>query len=365
MKTTLRRAALFVAAALAVMAFVGCSGSDDDSSERDVPLVGLMHAGVDHVPGSFPGLIAQLEEEYGWSLPDSEVERCLKHSDERAKARKRASCVLTGDDVQVMWKNIKPADAEWQAKDFLLRGADVIVAYEDSSIKAAQEATAGDGAPTPVVFLHPNDPLRDGLVESLARPNNNLTGVYGPRDVVAKQLELYKRVVGPELRRVLSLVDPKDDKLLPEYQAAAKNLKLDLVIRKASSARDLQRIFRSLRPGEADGAFLLSGSLRLNHSALTIELARRAGLPVQAHRKDWVQQGALFSYGIDLDPIGRAGARYVDALLRGAAPNELTVDEIPTTEFAINLRAAARLGITVPEAMIVRADKVYRVESEA
>ena len=133
-----------------------------------------------------------------------------------------------------------------------------------------------------------------------------------------------------------------------------------LDIRQASTPADLRRIFRSLHPGEVDGAFLLSPSLRLNDSALTIELARRAGIPVQAHRKEWVKRGALFSYGIDLPLIGRAGARYVDALLRGASPSDLAVQEIPRIEFAINLQTAARLGIKVPQEMIIRADEVYR-----
>ena len=145
---------------------------------------------------------------------------------------------------------------------------------------------------------------------------------------------------------MLTLVDPNDprtERLLKEYKGAAAQLRrpLQLDIREASNAADLRRIFRSLRPGEVDGAFLLSHSLRLNHSALTIKLARRAGIPVQAHRKEWVEQGALFSYGVDLPPLGRAGARYVDAILRGTAPADLPVQELPKIEFAINLETAA------------------------
>ena len=138
----------------------------------------------------------------------------------------------------------------------------------------------------------------------------------------------------PSLRRVLTLVDPNDPgtkRLLPEYQDAAAKLPrpLELDIRNASSAQDLTRIFESLRPGEVDGAFLLSNVLRLNFSSLTIRLAERAGLPVQARRKEWVEEGALFSYGADLAPIGRAGARYVDSILRGTPPADLAVEDGP------------------------------------
>ena len=149
---------------------------------------------------------------------------------------------------------------------------------------------------------------------------------------------------------------------MKEYKSAAAQLQrpLELDIREATTAEDLERVFRSLRPGEVDGAFLLSNNLRQNHSALTIKLARRAQLPIQGSRKEWVEQGALFSYGIDLAPLGRAGARFVDSILRGTSPADLPVEEIPKIEFAINLKAASRLGIKVPQEMIHRADEVYR-----
>jgi putative ABC transport system substrate-binding protein len=206
--------------------------------------------------------------------------------------------------------------------------------------------------------------VRDHLVKSLARPGGNLTGIFGARDVVAKQLELYELLV-PDLHRVLTLIDPTDPatpRLLAQYRAAVSQLgrPLELVIRKASSARDLRRVFRSLRPREVDGAFLLSPILRLNFSALTIRLATRAKLPVQAHRKDWVAKGALFSYGADLRPIGRLAARYVDRILKGTPPSKLAVEYVPDVEFAINLKTASKLGIRVPQQMIIRADEVYR-----
>ena len=164
----------------------------------------------------------------------------------------------------------------------------------------------------------------------------------------------------PGLRRVLTLVDPKDprtERTLNEYETAAAELQRPTRAGHPGShveRQDLERIFQSLRPGEVDGAFLLSTSLRLNHSALTIKLAKQARLPVQAHRKEWVEQGALFSYGIDLAPIGRAGARYVDSILKGTSPADLPVEEVPKIEFAINLKTAERLGIKVPQDMIIR-----------
>jgi putative tryptophan/tyrosine transport system substrate-binding protein len=355
-RTVTQLAATFVSAVLTVSVLTACSLSGDGGSEADVPRVALMHVGTDHIPPSLGALATQLETEFGWDMPDPELNRCVEE--------KRKSCVFEGENVTLIWRNLEPDEADPQAEVFVGQGVDVIVAYEDKSIDAAQKATAGMREPIPIVFLHPSDPVRQGLVESLSRPGSNLTGVYGPRDIVGKQLELYELLV-PRLERVLTLVDPEDpttERLLEQYQAAAAELPrpLQLVIREVSTAQDLRRVFGLLRPGEVDGAFLLSPSLRLNHSALTIQLAKRAGLPVQAHRKEWVEQGALYSYGIDLDPIGRAGARYVDSVLRGTPPAELPVEEVSTTEFAINLATAARLGIKVPQDMIIRADQVYR-----
>jgi putative ABC transport system substrate-binding protein len=349
-----RRVLALCGAVLVASLLAACSVSSDDGSTEDVARVSLMHVGTDHIPPSMGSLARQLEQEFGWDLPDPEINRCVE--------KKRESCDFESEDIVLLWRNLEPDEADAQAKVFVGQGVDIIVAYEDKSIDAAQKATVE--SQTPIVFLHPSDPVRQGLVNSLNRPGTNLTGVYGPRDVVGKQLELYELLV-PRLRRVLTLVDPEDpvtERLLEQYQAAAAELPrpLDLVIREASTAQDLRRIFRSLRPGEVDGAFLLSPSLRLNHSAVTIRLARRARLPVQAHRKEWVEEGALYSYGIDLDPIGRAGARYVDSILRDTPPAELPVEEVSTTEFAINLETAARLGIKVPQDMIIRADEVYR-----
>jgi putative ABC transport system substrate-binding protein len=313
-----------------------CNGSGDKSAANPIPRVGLMHVGTDHVPPSLDTLEARLKQ-LGW---------------------------IDGRNIKLIWRNLEPDQAEGQAKAFVRQRVDVIVAFEDQSIRAAQAATAKPKDRIPIVFLHPSDPVRDGLVKSLSRPGGNLTGIFGARDVVAKQLELYELLV-PRLHRVLTLIDPDDPatgRLLAQYRAAASVLgrPLELVIRKVSTARDLERVFRSLRPGEVDGAFLLSPILRLNFSALTIRLAARAKLPVQAHRKDWVEKGALFSYGADLRPIGRRAARYVDLILRGARPSSLAVEAVPDVEFAINLKTASKLGIRVPQQMIIRADEVYR-----
>lgn len=339
----------FVATASFVTA---CSVSDDgDAAGKDVPLVGLMHVGLDHVPSSLDGLLVQLEKEYGWDLPDRQVDQCL--------SQKRPSCRLRGENVELVWRNLDKSTADVQADVFVGTGADVIVAFEDISIRAAEKATVESR--TPIVFLHPTDPVRAGLVDSLPNPEANITGVFGARDLTARQLELYTQLV-PDIKRVLALVDPESPSTyeLEATQAAAERLGVELVIREATEAEDIRLVFRSLRPGEVDAVLLLSSTLRLYHTALTLRLAKRAHLPVQAHRKDWVELGALFSYGSDLYPIGAEAAFYVDSILDGVPPSELAVQEIPDVTFAINLATARRLGIDVPKRRIIQADVVYR-----
>ena len=170
-----------------------------------------MHVGTDHIPPALEPLKARLAE-LGWT---------------------------EGKNIELIFRNLEPEQAAAQARVFVGQGVDVIVAFEDQSIDAAEAATADDRT-IPVVFLHPSDPLRDGLTESLSRPGGNLTGVFGPRDVVAKQLEVYQALV-PRLRRVLTLVDPKDprtERTLKQYESAAAQLQrpLELDIREATTA---------------------------------------------------------------------------------------------------------------------------------
>jgi putative ABC transport system substrate-binding protein len=348
-----RRSPLAVVSAIVFASLLGaCSpGIGASPTPQAIPRVALMHVGTDHVPPSLGTLVGRLAD-LGW----------IDGSHDELVADLVKDGHVQGPRIQLIWRNLEKQEAEDQAAAYVAEHVDVIVAFEDTSIAAAQAATARMKHPIPVVFLHPSDPVRDGLVESLSHPGGNLTGVVGARDPVVRQLELYQQIM-PWLRRLLTLVDSTDKAtpiLLTEAKDAAARLGLELDIREASTAADLERAFHSLAPGAVDGAFLLSPSLRLNFSKRTIELAAEAKLPVQAHRKEWVEQGALFSLGVDVGPVGEAGAGVVDSILRGKAPADIPVDEIPRIEFAINLGRARELHIDVPQDVIARADVVYR-----
>jgi len=293
-----------------------------------------MHVGLDHIPPSLKPLEARLRE-LGW---------------------------VQGRNIDLIWRNLPDEDAaRAQARAFVRQHVDLIIAFEDQSVRQAKAATAASH--TPVVFLHPVDPVAAGYVRSLRRPGGNLTGVFGLRDLVAKQLELYKAVV-PGLHRVLALVDPRDPStaaLWKQSQAAAAELKLQLVVRKAATADDLMKVFGTLPPGTAQAVFVVSPKLLFNFSQLLIGLAEgQAELPLELNRKEWVEKGALFSYGPDFELIGREGARYVDSILRGAKPSALPVEEEPRVQFTLNLTTARRLGVHVPQSTTILADRVYR-----
>jgi putative ABC transport system substrate-binding protein len=325
-----------VGVAVTAVLLAGCGGSNAATRRHGRPVlrVGLMHVGIDHIPPSLKPLEARLRE-LGW---------------------------IQGRNIHLIWRNLPSEDAaKAQAEAFVKSRVDLIIAFEDQSVRQAKAATAVSH--TPVVFLHPVDPVQAGYVRSLRHPGGNLTGVFGLRDLVAKQLELYKAVV-PGLHRVLALVDPLDPStaaLWKQSQAAALKLHLALVVRKAATPDELIQVFRSVRHANVQAVFVVSPKLLFNYSQLLIGLAEgEAHLPLELNRKEWVQKGALFSYGPDFELIGREGARYVDSILRGAKPSELAVEEEPRVQFTLNLTTARRLGIRVPESTAILADRVYR-----
>jgi putative tryptophan/tyrosine transport system substrate-binding protein len=363
-------ASVIVIAGLLGACSIGIGGS---ATAQPIRRVGLMHVGTDHNPPSLATLVAGLDDLDWFDGSATQVMQQLIGDGTMVQGRmKQLQGQYEGQRIQLIWRNLdpaQPAQVEEQAREFVRERVDLIVAFEDKSIRAAQDATADPGNRIPVVFLHPSDPVRDGLVESLAHPGGNLTGVWGARDPVAKQLEIYRQIMPrPRPLRLLALVDPTDPattrSLLTEARDAAGKLGIELDERQAANDAGLEAAFQSLRPVAVNGVFILSPSLRLDFSKKILGLAAAANLPVQAHRRQWVDpqqidQGALFSLGVDVGPVGALGARVVDSILMGARPADLPPQEVPRVEFTLSLRRAAELGIDVPEDVKTQADLVY------
>jgi putative ABC transport system substrate-binding protein len=363
--SALRLLSLIVFASLAG----ACTGSSVPTAQPALR-IGLMHVGTDHNPPSLATLVAGLGD-LGWlDAPATQVMQQLIGDGTLVQGKmKQLQGQYNGQRIRLDWHDLDPDQAEAQAQEFVSERVDLIVAFEDKSIHAAQDATADPANRIPVVFLHPSDPVRDGLVDSLSHPGGNLTGVWGARDPVVKQLEIYRQILpSPKPLRLLTLVDPTDTAtppLLGKAKDAASQLGIELDERQTADDSDLEAVFQSLPPGAVNGVFILSPSLRLNFSKKILGLAATAKLPVQAHRHEWVDpqlidQGALFSLGVDVGPVGTAAARYVDSILKGAKPADSPAQEVPKVEFALSLKRAAELGITVPADVVTQADLVYR-----
>ena len=188
--------------------------------------------------------------------------------------------------------------------------------------------------------------------------------MFGARDPVAKQLELYRApraaaASRAHARRPDRPGDAAAPAAVPERRGAAATT-ARAGQPEGVDAQDLEARLPLAPPGEVDGAFILSPSLRLNFSARRSGSPARRELPVQAHRKEWVEQGALFSFGVDLAPVGRAGGALRRQHPQGQPPADLPAEEVPKSSSRSASRPRSRLGIKVPQDMIIQADVVYR-----
>jgi putative tryptophan/tyrosine transport system substrate-binding protein len=242
---------------------------------------------------------------------------------------------------------------------FVREHVDLIVAFENQTVRAAQAATAE----IPIVFMGASDPVAAGFVHSLAHPGGNLTGFEAfTLELPDKKLELFKALV-PHLRRVLvlqDLADPLTLSLLAELRTAGAALQLQLVEQAVTTQADIERVFGALPRGDVDGVYVLSPNLLVKFSALVIQLATEHSLPVPGHRKEWVRQGALFSYAPDSRADGREAAVYIDKILHGTKPADLPVECPMAFELVINLKTAQAIGITIPPPLLFQADEVIR-----
>jgi putative ABC transport system substrate-binding protein len=147
---------------------------------------------------------------------------------------------------------------------------------------------------------------------------------------------------------------------LAEVWKAANTLKLRLVEREVTRQSDVERVFGSLKSDEVQGVFVASSSLVTKFPSLVLRLALERHLPVPSHRKEWVEKGALFSYGANFHAVGQNAATYVDKRLRGVKPADLPVEQVMRLELVINLKTAKALGLTIPQPVLIRADELIR-----
>jgi putative ABC transport system substrate-binding protein len=228
-------------------------------------------------------------------------------------------------------------------------------------------ALGGDVAPfaraatstIPIVVSVSNDPVQSGLVASLARPGGNVTGVtFVSSDLAAKRLQ-FLREVAPQLARVAVLWNP--DHVDPEYretQAAGKSLGIQVHSLEVRTPADFESAYQTALTVRAEALIPISSRLMTLNRAGIIRFAAQHRLLLATGWGPWAREGALLSYGPDLDASVRRSAAHLDKILRGANPAELPVEQPTKFEFLINLKTAKALGLTIPPTLLARADEV-------
>jgi len=237
----------------------------------------------------------------------------------------------------------------------------IVAAGADPTVRAAKNATKT----IPIVMLGSgSDPVEAGIVESLARPGGNVTGLTNLSvELGGKRLELLKEAV-PKLARVAVLYDPtvspsviQVKEILP---VAARALGLTLRSWEVRDAGGFEKVFAALSKERPDGLYVLGGPLMYANQKQTIGFALKSRLPSVYNRREAVDAGGLMYYGVDLADSYRRVAYYVDRILKGAKPADLPVEQPTKFELVFNLKTAKQIGVAIPQSMLYRADKVIR-----
>jgi putative ABC transport system substrate-binding protein len=210
----------------------------------------------------------------------------------------------------------------------------------------------------------PADPVETGLVDSLARPGGNVTGLTTlSRELGGKRLELLKEAV-PKLARVAVIYEPAIlvgvRQVKEDLPVAARALKLIIQPWEVRDTDGFEKVFAALNKERPDGLFVVGGPLALLNGKRIAGFALKSLLPSVYGNKEAVDAGGLMSYNADLaDSYGRV-AYFVDKILKGAKPGDLPVEQPTKFELAINLKTAKQIGVTIPPNVLARADRVVR-----
>ena len=215
----------------------------------------------------------------------------------------------------------------------------------------------------PLVFAAAGDPIGTGLIESLARPGGNITGLSGMvMDLEAKRLELLQEVI-PKLSHVAVFwnpVSPLQVNSEKEVQSAARILKIKVLSLGVQSAERFDNAFATIRRERPHALLVLPDRLFLHNRARIMEFATKQQLPGVYAYVELAEAGGLMSYGPSYADMHRRAAYYVDRILKGAKPADLPVEQPTKFDFVINLKAAKQIGLTIPPNVLARADRVIK-----
>jgi len=244
------------------------------------------------------------------------------------------------------------------AAELVRRQVAVIVTTVGTATFAAKAATTT----IPIVFLIGDDPVRLGLVASLARPSGNLTGInVFTAELTAKRLELVRELV-PRATRIAVLVNPADapitESTLRDVEAAARAMALQIQVLKANSSREIDAAFDTMARERPDALFVATNPLFIGRRIQLVQLAAFHRLPATYSLREMAESGGLMSYGPNIDDAFRQVGVYTGRILKGAKPTDLPVVQASKFELVINAQTARMLGLTVSDKLLVAADEV-------
>jgi putative ABC transport system substrate-binding protein len=249
----------------------------------------------------------------------------------------------------------KPERFPGLAAELVSLQVDVIVAA-GNALPALRQATST----IPIVMAAAPDPVSSGYIRSLGRPGGNITGLsFGGVELAGKHLELLKELV-PGATTVAVFRERGEPLNQQAADAAARARGWKLLLLEVKDAGDIEAVFKAATDARAGALYVPASPILFVHARRVAELAAKHRLPALYELRPFVEAGGLMSYSADLNDIWRHAAIYVDKILKGARPADLPVEQPTKFELVINLKTAKALGLTIPQALRLRADEVIQ-----
>ena len=266
---------------------------------------------------------------------------------------------IEGKNIVIEWRfaDVRPDQLPVLAEELVRLNVDVLVAQGAGATRAGQRATTT----IPIVMVGPGDPVDLGLVKTLARPGGNTTGLSTlARETTGKRLEMLLEMT-PKVARVAILMDPNSPahiRVLQDLQTAGEKRRVDVLAAKARTSEEIEDAFVWMRQQNAGAVWVAANALFTQQRTRIVELATKHRLPSIAQARAYAEAGGLMSYGPNVTELNRRAATYVDKILKGAKPGDLPIEQPMIFELVINMKTAKALGITIPQTILVRADRV-------
>jgi len=266
-----------------------------------------------------------------------------------------------GGDVVIEWRSVNGNydRVPELAADLVQRKVEIIVVDSTVAAQAVKRATST----IPIVMMVVADPVGSGVVANLAHPGGNITGFsLMTAELSAKRLQLLKEAI-PRLTRVAVLWNPATPwhpKAIEDLKAVAPSLSLALSFASARTLEEIGPAFSAVRREHAQALYFLGDPFFFTNRTAFLKAASNARLPTIHTTREYVDAGALISYGANFADLCRRSAGYVDKILKGANPGDLPIEQPTKLELVVNLKTAKTLGITIPQSILLRADEVIR-----